>query len=106
MRVASLLGTKRQVLPPHLKLLYHSIQCTQCLTRLLCHTCECHLLPSLKGAKMTLKTFYYPKSSDHKHHPCKDPLSPLPLKRNKSRPLHHRLVKVQYALSNYHLPLS
>src|SRR6267142_7015792 len=102
MRVASQLGTKRQVPTPHLKPSYHSIQYTQCLTCLLCHTHKCHLLPSLKGAKMMSKTFYYPKLSDHKHHPCKDPLSPLPLKMNKSCPLYHCLVKVQYALSNYH----
>jgi len=101
-RVASHLGTKRQVLPPCLKPLYHSIQCMQCLTHLLCHTHKRHLLPSLKGAKMTLKTYYYPKSSDHKHCPCKDPLSPLPPKRNKSCPLYSHLVKVQYALSDYH----
>src|SRR6266850_4449026 len=102
MRVASQLGTKRQVPPPHLKPLYHSIQCTQSLTCLLCHKCEHCPLLLLKEARMMLKTFSHPKSSDQKHHPCKDPLSPLPQKRNKSCPLHHHPIKVQYALSNYH----
>src|SRR6266850_744552 len=102
MRVASQLGTKRQVPPPHLKPLYHSIQCTQSLTRLLCHKCEHHPLLLLKEARTMLKTSLHPKLSNHKHHPCKDLLSPLPLKRNKSRPPHHCPVKVQYALSNYH----
>src|SRR6266850_2211275 len=107
MRVASQLGTKRLVPPPHLKPnIYHSIQYTQSLTHLLCHKCEHRPLLLLKEARMMLKTFLCPKSSDHKHHPCKDPLSPLPLKRNKSHlPCRHP-VKVQCTLSNYHLPLS
>ena len=60
------------------------------------------LLMLLKEARMMLKTYLHPKSSDHKHHPYKDPLSPLPLKGNKSCPLHCHPIRVQYALSSYH----
>src|SRR6266850_1252448 len=106
MRVASQLGTKRQVPPSHLKLLYHSIQCMQSLTRLLCHKCKHHPLSLLKEARTMLKTFLHPKLSNQIHLPYNYSLFPLPLKRNKSHPPHRHPIKVQYALSNYHLPLS
>src|SRR6266850_2870126 len=101
MRVASQLGTKRQVPPPCLKPLYHSIQCTQSLTHLLCHKCKHCPLLLLKEARTTLKTYSHPKLSNHKHHPYKDLLFLLPLKRNKSCP--PRCHPVMNRLFPFHL---